>query len=161
MDTIIERIEIRIRNEGYANAHLEPTIWLNRNPSGLFVYEPMVVDEDITLYLAEYQGLVSFFSHDRRNEHGYGGQTFTLDLTDGSRADVKGPWSSRCEVMNEFYDIQSIEATWHTPDYRTGIAGAITIPVLREYIDRHHLPFTVERGDRIVPSMAYRLEPKA
>lgn len=53
------------------------------------------------LYFAQHEcGLASFFSHDPGNESGFGGGEFTLQLDTGDTKTIKGPWSSRCSVLN-------------------------------------------------------------
>lgn len=54
-------------------------------------------------YWAEKDGYVSFFYHNPGDETGFGGQVFTLNMFDGSVRNIKGPWSSRCGVMNRYF----------------------------------------------------------
>lgn len=52
-----------------------------------------------SLYFAEKEGLVRFFSYTRPGE-GFGGTEFKLKMKDGSTTVLKGPWSSRSSAMN-------------------------------------------------------------
>jgi hypothetical protein len=51
------------------------------------------------LYFAEKDGYVSFFAYSQPGD-GYGGRVFPIVLTDGTKMDLKGPWSSRAGAMN-------------------------------------------------------------
>jgi hypothetical protein len=64
-----------------------------------------VSDEDgMTAFLAiNAQGLASYSVHNPRNERGYGGSLQTYTLYDGSTRTVRGPWSSRCSVINAVF----------------------------------------------------------
>jgi len=89
--------------EEYAN---EPELVLIVDKMSLpneFEYEK-INGEDTTLYFAEHEnGLVDFFSHSFNNQRGYGGRTFDLKMKDGTIQSIKGPWSSRPGVMNNFF----------------------------------------------------------
>lgn len=62
------------------------------------------------LYFAEKDGYVSFFAYHGPGE-GYGGRVFSLKMKGGSIEELKGPWSSRCSVMNGYGFPPSVEAT--------------------------------------------------
>jgi hypothetical protein len=54
-----------------------------------------------SLYYAEREdGAVMFYSHNVRNETGYGKRVFTLQMKDGTVKTLKGPWSSNSDCMN-------------------------------------------------------------
>ena len=53
-----------------------------------------------SLYYAELDGYVSFFSWSKPGE-GYGGDVFYLTMKDGTKKELKGPWSSRAGCMND------------------------------------------------------------
>jgi len=68
------------------------------------------------LYFAQHEcGLASFFSHDPNNETGFGGRGFELNMADGTTETIKGPWSSRCSVLNMHFP-HTTEVTYN----RTG-----------------------------------------
>lgn len=60
--------------------------------------EEMRFDQLLSLYFAELDGYVSFFSYSQPDK-GYGGRTFTLQMTDGSTKTLIGPWSSNPAAM--------------------------------------------------------------
>jgi hypothetical protein len=69
--------------------------------SEAFIYEEIVLNENETVYFAVSGVLVSYFHHNKRNQRGFGGRTFNLRLTNGLRANVTGPWSSRAGAINK------------------------------------------------------------
>jgi len=83
-------------HSGYAN---KPT----------FIVEVDVLPDPAGIYFSQRGGLyfgydtdgyVRFYSFSQPG-NGYGGSTFTLNMTDGTRKKLKGPWSSRAGVMNK------------------------------------------------------------
>jgi len=115
--------------EGWANPpKLE--IHLDRYPeSGQFVYE-----ETQGCYFAVDQetGVVRYFYYERPGR-GYGGRTFDLKMKDGSTRSLIGPWSSRCQCMNEVGFPHSVECVIITED-GCNYAGALLIDVAKEYL---------------------------
>ena len=69
-----------------------------------------VLGDDHTLYWAEKDGYVSFFSHSTRNERGYGGREYVLNLKGKQKTKIKGPWSSRAGAMNNYFP-HSVDVT--------------------------------------------------
>ncbi len=51
------------------------------------------------LYFAELDGYVSFFCYTGPSD-GFGGSVFELTMTDGTKEDLQGPWSSRAGAVN-------------------------------------------------------------
>lgn len=79
-----------------------------------------------TAYFAQHEsGYVNFFYHDPMRETGYGGAIFTGTLEDGSRFSVRGPWSSNCQAMNQWF-ARSFEADLRERSNQCLMAGAIT-----------------------------------
>ena len=80
-------------------------------------FEALEISPDNTMYRGEcvvpYKDIdivfVRFFSHNKLNENGYGGFSFTLTMTDGSTRVVRGPWSSRAGVINFYFDMPAHE----------------------------------------------------
>lgn len=48
------------------------------------------------------------FVHNPENQNGYGGRIFRLKLDDGSKVDIKGPWSSRPDVVRKFANVNFV-----------------------------------------------------
>jgi hypothetical protein len=101
-------------HEGYANPPSLELIVPEYPKAEDFIYSYMNVDYS-TLYWAEHNGYVRFFAHNPHNEHGFGGSKFELKLTDGSTRIIKGPWSSRTEVLNRYFP-HSMEAVIKTKE---------------------------------------------
>jgi len=53
-----------------------------------------------SLYCTELDGYVSFYAYSRP-DNGFGGRVFPITMVDGSKVDLKGPWSSRAGCMND------------------------------------------------------------
>jgi hypothetical protein len=85
-----------------------------------------------TVYFAENEGFVAYFSHDPKNERGYGGREFDITLEDGSDVTIKGPWSSRCGVMNSLGFTPSVEVILVENDSRS--SGAVTVEFAQQAI---------------------------
>lgn len=91
-----------------------------------------------SLYYAELDGLVSFFSCSRPGE-GFEGRRFTLTMKDGSEQTLIGPWSSRAGAMNAnglgpCVDVSICEGG-SCFDRRSSRGGAVTLKLLRSAID--------------------------
>jgi len=56
-------------------------------------------------------GLVSYYAYNPKDHEGYGGQIFELQMLNGKIKKLKGPWSSRSEVMNDAGFIPNTEIT--------------------------------------------------
>lgn len=84
--------------------------WAN-NPSLEFVvdeipkrdslryHQIMGIDGEL-FYAQTPEGYVSFFAYNPRNQNGFGGCTFNIILTDGTKRALVGPWSCRAGVFN-------------------------------------------------------------
>jgi hypothetical protein len=88
-----------------------------------------------SLYYAELEGLVSFFSYSRPDD-GFGGRHFDIVMTDGSKKKLIGPWSSRAGAMNSVgfgpcVDVSICEGESNF-DRRSFYDGAVTLEVLRQ-----------------------------
>ena len=88
-----------------------------------------------SLYYAELDGLVNFFSYSRPGE-GYGGRRFDLVMTDGSKKTLVGPWSSRAGAMNSYgfgpcLDVSICEGE-EAFNRRSFYAGAVTVELLKQ-----------------------------
>jgi len=130
-----------------------------------------------TSYLAEKDGCVSYFRHNPKNQHGFGGSTFTRKDTSGKEFSVKGPWSSSASHMNTAgFGVLCVDVhmTDRRCDWDRGYGawgGSITVQkaiqamtIVRERGDRcpyiatdHTLGFAVEGGHGILFLPAARL----
>ena len=90
----------------------------------LWTQDNFVYEKRGTLYFAEDKdtGRVRYF-HYATPGKGFGGCSYHLPMVDGSTATLIGPWSSRCECMNEAGFTPSIEvniaAQWNMADAMT------------------------------------------
>lgn len=72
-------------------------------------------------------GQCSYFAYQGPG-NGYGGAHFDLQMRDGTRQKLIGPWSSRSSVMNSNGFPHSVEVTLRKPGKKYGgIAGAMLI----------------------------------
>lgn len=55
------------------------------------------------LYFAENDGFVSFFL-ETSDERGFSGRIFTLQMENGTEKKLKGPWSTRPGVVNNYFE---------------------------------------------------------
>ncbi len=89
-----------------------------------FRHQRVRLEDGNDIYWAELDGAVHFLYHEKKDETGYGGATFSLTLEDGSVVDVHGPWSSNSRAMNLFF-LPSHEATIFEGANTGGVAGAL------------------------------------
>jgi len=86
------------------------------------------------LYFAEGQwGDVHFFFYDKPGR-GFGGQIFTVTMKDGSKVQLKGPFSSRNGVMNWQGFTPSVEVYVHEPSYITPMVCHLTVRKARRLL---------------------------
>ena len=57
---------------------------------------------DSSLYLGTEGVYACFYVHDPKNETGFYGDVISLNMADGSKREIKGPWQSRASVFNMF-----------------------------------------------------------
>jgi hypothetical protein len=89
-----------------------------------FVFDAFTTDLGITLYIGTFGDLVKFYAHDPNSETGFGGRTFTLRMRDESEVTIKGPWSSRASVINEYFpELRCSEIILTEEGSRSRIAG--------------------------------------
>ena len=96
------------------------------------------------LYFAEQEGYVSFFYYERPGE-GYAGRTFSITLTDETKVDLVGPWSSSSRTMNDAGFPHSIEVaiTEEPETYERGYtfySANLTIDFINNYLDKIEIP---------------------
>jgi len=124
------KASVFVEHKGYSNEHL--AIRLEMTESGFDAIRERMRYQSYkigsrTLYWAcdEESGFVEFFAHDPSDEVGYGGRIFKVTMQDGSKIEVKGPWSSRNSIMNLYFP-HSIEVTITTGEY-SHYAGSILV----------------------------------
>jgi len=94
------------------------------------------------MFFGEKDGYVSFFAHNGgdENQKGYGGRVFSIVMKDGTRKDLKGPWSGRSGVTNKlgFTPCVEVSITEDPEEFETGIlcTGAITVTLAEEAIGK-------------------------
>lgn len=79
------------------------------------------------IYYAESEFIASYFHYISPGD-GYGGQKFHLNIKDGTKETLIGPWSSNSGSVNNQGFGPCIEATIWTPKFKNcGVAGNITL----------------------------------
>lgn len=75
------------------------------NLSRHYLYDARVVKPHETAYRAVnlQDSSVSFFLHNTKNENGYGGRVYDLNMSDGSVETIKGPWSGSAKAINTIF----------------------------------------------------------
>ncbi len=92
-----------------------------------------------TTYLSVTDGIVSFFHHNPKDEHGFGGSKFTLKMRDGTEREIKGPWSSNDAWIREAFGVDSVSVSYtdSADTFKRGYtfyAGHVTIEKAKEAI---------------------------
>jgi|TARA_R110001583_G_scaffold163_2_gene1500 hypothetical protein len=131
------------------------------------------------LYFAQLDGQVSYFAHNKFDETGFAGRTYSLQPAEEDQVipyTIKGPWSSRSSAMNNHFE-HSVEVSLidNEEGFKRGFtfyASAITIDMALEAFDvihtntgdayalafsekhnekRHHIVKMDTSGDRLSP----------
>lgn len=91
--------------------------------------------KDGTMYVWEEPGgvLVDYFYENPLNQQGYGGRVFEIQLEDGTKREVKGPWSSRAGCVNDIPGAPKIVDVCIVNDYYR--AGAVLAKPLIEFLN--------------------------
>lgn len=136
---MIKSIEINWY-EGYGNAP-QITIFVDKRPKN-FIYVLKPVRDNQTIYFAEStDGICHFYLHNTKNEGGFYGREYELNLADGSKKKIKGPWSSRAEVMNEFGFGPIMDCGVHAEDDKYNMAGyGVKVEYIVDLIKKSNLP---------------------
>lgn len=106
-------------------------------------YEALRYEERNGMYRAESaDGDVSFYYwRGPHNENGFGGRTFDITMVNGTVRQLKGPWSSNADKINQiFYDRKSVnEVTYcvdrghkdfHGDQLYSRVAAAMTVEAI-------------------------------
>lgn len=107
------------------------------------LYDTADLGNGQTAYFAEQDGYVSFYIHDASNENGFGGASFALTLRDGSDVVLRGPWTSRPDVMTAlgFPESVDVSITDRPTDFERGFfrSGHLLKTVLDSYGEREYI----------------------
>jgi hypothetical protein len=80
-------------------------------------------------------GYVSFFTHDPRNQRGYGGAIFRIRVASGALYSFPGPWSSNAMFASEMIG-QPVVSVYLTeeggPWYAAGSSGHVLLPLAQQ-----------------------------
>jgi hypothetical protein len=149
-------------HKGYENMPSLEVFLRDRTPDrNELRYKTKKVDNS-TLYFAEKDGYVSFFLHNPRDQTGYGGSTFEVTLIDGTKVRVKGPWSSRAAVMNNYFQPHCMECVFYQEGQRkySGVAGAIAMPLAQKVLQQYQPNWFYFRTMDSSGDLSYDLFPK-
>jgi len=136
--------------EGYAN---DPELVITVDKVPLwdeFVYETAETVSGSTLFYGVHEsGLVRFFSENPTNRRGYGGASFDIKLSDGRVRRLVGPWSSRCGVMNAYFEPHSVEVILIEELTGNKFSYAITVELAKQLCEDAGLEITASnvRGE--------------
>lgn len=121
---LIKRVELEQRNFGFPWHDLK--LYVDKCPSlEEFVFRAIDLGGGSTLYAGHMPDgiLTCQYAHTPGNETGFGGRRFTLNMEDGSQVEIKGPWSSRSSVLNEYCpELRSCEVVLYQDGYSSGLA---------------------------------------
>jgi hypothetical protein len=104
-----------------------------------FVYDERKAEWESSCYFAANElGMVSFYAHNTKNQNGFGGASFEIELADGTFTTLVGPWSSSPSAMMEMGfpscdDISVAPSTY----------AHMTFPAMQAVIDHFCPGFTV------------------
>lgn len=141
--------------EGYAN---DPVLVIHVDhwPRGEEFQYQVLNRQGSNLYWAQHpDGAVSFHCHNLSNENGYGGAIFKLNMLDGSTKEIRGPWSSRSGVMNNYFP-HSTEVQIKEESTGYNLGGHISIELAKRVAAMAGVQLVKEyrRGD-----IVYKVEP--
>lgn len=88
------------------------------------------------IFYSELEGYVSFFYYRSAGE-GYGGRKFLITMTDGTKKELIGPWSSRAGAVNSvgFGPCVDVSIADNLESYKRGytfLAGAVTLDITKQ-----------------------------
>jgi len=132
----IQVVDAKVRWFDGASNDPELLVALNRPPA----YNEMVYEEymlgtanrhELTLYVAEHQGIVNYLLEDPRNREGFGGREFEIQVPKkGSETKtkiLKGPWSSRAGVVNRYTSYDIVDVVYTGSDLKPGAGARIAL----------------------------------
>ena len=108
-------------------------------------------------YFAELpDGYVSFYYWTGQQSQGYGGSHFPITMADGSQVILKGPWSSRCGVMNAVGFTPSVDLCYTETWGRMLLAGAMTLEVVETALKTYLPEVELYRDEERDGDITYR-----
>lgn len=119
-----------------------PHIIVDEVPRGPYTYHPVELGGGRVMYAWRRSPFVGFMLHDPSNETGFYGDTFELQLVDGSTVKVKGPWTSNSWTFNSFVASELrwprvTEVVVHKEDLTSlGFSMQMEVPALRKELTR-------------------------
>jgi hypothetical protein len=103
-------------------------------------YEDFLWEEKNSLYFARAEGgrCAHLYKKGDKQEQGFGGQHYHLNMVDGTQRVLKGPWSSNSTASNSmgFSLCEDVIIKDQSSKYSCGVAGSWGIPELREALKR-------------------------
>lgn len=116
------------------------------------------------LYRSQIGNSISFKAYTAPGD-GYGGSTFNVGLKDGTRLDMKGPWSSRPGCVNKYFPDRPLVVGVNTTDnairfqqpHFGGFAGDIAADHLIEWFRRNNFECDCVVGQGQYRDRAYQL----
>lgn len=129
---VIDGLTVIIKEGLNTKADLELRIEVPKALHDLYNKGEYVYDQIDELFFSTdtRTGQCRFFS-DSENHNGFGGATYNLPMRDGSIVTLKGPWASRCSVMNRAGFTPSKEVNIESV---YNMASAMTIERINELI---------------------------
>ena len=96
------------------------------------------------------------------NDGGFYGRTFDITMFDGRKVKLLGPWSSRCSLVNEYFETHCIEVAItdrHDTFYNNGTfyAGAITVDLARAILEKQYPEFTIVKEIDRLGEIKYKI----
>ena len=132
--------------EGWAN-YPKLVVGIDRKPVWKYICRN-------NMYFAQDDFVFNFFYHHQHNQEGYGGRIFDLDMVDGTKASIKGPWSSRAEVMNREGFRACVDSHIHLDSPLILIASALCFVRWTEEVYKlGAYPFVIFDGDTTFPML--------
>ncbi len=92
-------------------------------------------------YFAELDGYISFYIDDPHNHWGFAGRHFDLEMVDGSKVILEGPWSSRAGACNKLGLTPSVDValTDRPEQWGSGMSlstGHVTVVLAKEAVEK-------------------------
>lgn len=113
------------------------------------IYKKVKAHWGSDLYFAEKDGYVSFFAHNSKDERGYGGGVFEINVEGEGVKKIKGPWSSNSGAMEKAGFTPSVNVLWNEVGGYSNISGHLTKTKVEEILRDFNLPYRVVRHKRM------------
>jgi len=101
---------------------------IDRMPDFRFIEYKMPDNKSSFFVSLTLDDLVKYYYHNPKNQVGFGGSKFHLNMVDGSKKTIKGPWSSRPSQILKYCDLSIINITAHIVSFESvGISIAASL----------------------------------